>query len=638
MRPWSFPHLRPMHFRRSNRSRPPSSAVEEQRLALGARSLADFIAPAAVEVARNHVRLEHQYVRVLAVTGYPRTVSPGWLDALLAFAEPIEVSLHLTPLASRPMIATLTHKLVGLDSSRVLADRQGRLSDPERETAYADADQLREALQRGDERLFSVSLYVQIRATSPTALDALTQQVEGALAGILAQSRVALWEQDRAFRSCLPQGQDHLGIYHNLDTSSVATMFPFSSSNLTMPRGLLYGIATKSHAPVMVDPFDASLDNSNLTIFATSGAGKSYFCKLLLLRALLQGIDAIIIDPEDEYRALCQAVDGQYVRLASTSPHQINPFDLPPPDPTDREGRDPLAEQVTAVTALLELLLTDADLPLGAHERGLLDRAIYQTYATAGIHPGIPASYTRPAPLLRDLHAVLAASTDPATRRMADDLQRYVQGALAGLFAGPTNVALDRPCVVFNLQALETELRPVGIHLVTNFVWRQVRRQRRPRLLVVDEAWSLLQYPQGAAFLAGMARRARKYSLGLVTITQDVADALATPHGRTVLTNAASSLLLKQSASTIETVANAFALSSEERQYLLAAPRGEGLFCCRGARVALRVAASPREHTLATTAPQDLAARDAAETPVSAVPSEETFSGAAPFAPAAGGR
>ncbi|HEY8742696.1 MAG TPA: DUF87 domain-containing protein, partial [Chloroflexota bacterium] len=536
MRSLSIPHLRPMHVRRSNRSRPPSSAAEEQRLALGARSLADLIAPAAVEVARSHLRLEHQYVRVLAVTGYPRTVSPGWLDALLAFAEPIEVSLHLTPLASRPMIATLTHKLVGLDSSRIQADRQGRLSDPELETAYADANQMREALQRGDQRLFSVSLYVQLRAASPTALDTLTQQVEGAVAGILAQSRVALWEQERGFRSCLPQGQDQLGIYHNLDTSSVATMFPFSSSNLTMPHGLLYGIAAKSQAPVMVDPFDASLDNSNLAIFATSGAGKSYFCKLLVLRALLQGTAAIIIDPEDEYRVLCEAVDGQYVRLASTSPHQINPFDLPPPDPTDREGRDPLAEQVTAVTALLELLLTDADLPLGAHERGLLDRAIYQTYANAGIHSGVPASYARPAPLLRDLHAVLAAQTDLVTRRLADDLHRYVRGALAGLFAGPTNVRLDRPCVVFNMQALEPELRPIGIHLVTNFVWRQVRRQRRPRLLVVDEAWSLLQYPQGAAFLASMARRARKYHLGLVTITQDVADALATPHGRTVLT------------------------------------------------------------------------------------------------------
>jgi len=577
-------------------------------------------------VARDHVRLEHQYVRVLAVTGYPRTVSPGWLNPLLTFAEPLEVSMHLTPLASGPMLSTLSHKLVALHSSRLLADRQGRLSDPERETAYEDVERLRDALQRGVEHVFSVSLYVQVRATSPLALDALTLRVERTLAGMLAHSRVALWEQDRGFRSCLPQGQDQLAVYHNFDTTSLATMFPFSASNLTMPRGLLYGIASESHAPVLVDPFDDALDNSNLAVFATSGAGKSYFCKLLLLRALLQGIEALIVDPEDEYRLLCQAVDGQYVRLAGSSPHQLNPFDLAPLDPADGEGRDPLAEQVAAVTALLECMLTDAATPLPAHERGLLDRAIYQTYAGAAIHPGVTASYARPAPLLRDLYAVLAASADSGARQLADELHRFVHGAL------------DRPCVVFNLQALEPELRPIGIQLVTNFVWQQVRRRRRPRLLVVDEAWSLLQYPQGAMFLASMARRARKYSLGLVTITQDVADALATPHGRTVLTNAASALLLKQSASTIELVANAFALSSAERQYLLAAAKGEGLFCCRGARVALRIVASPKEHELATTAPRDLAARVAAEGAITRTRLVEVRPGPTPAAQAAGGR
>ncbi len=604
-----LPGLPSALFGRTGRARPQHSTAEEQRFALGARSLADLIAPAAMEVARDHVRLEQQYSRVLAVTGYPRAVGPGWLDPLLNFADPLEVSLHVAPLDSRHVVSALTRKLVALHSSRTLADRQGRLSDPERETAYEDAERLRDALQRGDERIFSVSLYVQIRASSPDALDALTQRVERTLAGLLAQSRVALWEQDRGFRSCLPFGEDDLGRYHNLETTSVATMFPFASSHLAMPQGLLYGIAADSHAPVLVDPFDAALDNSNLAIFATSGAGKSYFCKLLLLRALLRGIEAIIIDPEDEYRLLCRAVGGQEVRLPSTSPHQINPFNLPPPDRGDHEGQDPLAEQVVTLIALVELMLADPGQPLGTHERGVLERALYRTYAVAGIHPGREASYARPAPLLRDLHEVLAASEDATSRYLASNLHRYANGALAGLFSGPTNVALDRPCVVFNVQALEPELRPIGIHLVTNLVWRQVRQRHCPRLLVVDEAWSLLQYPHGAAFLGSMARRARKYHLGLITITQDVADALGTPHGRTVLTNAASSLLLKQSASTVGPVVDAFSLSREERRYLLAAAKGEGLFSCRGARVPLRVEASPKEHELATTAPRDLAQR-----------------------------
>jgi conjugal transfer ATP-binding protein TraC len=372
-------------------------------------------------------------------------------------------------------------------------------------------------------------------------------------------------------------------------------MFPFSSSALTMPAGVLYGIATASHSPVLIDPFDRSLENSNLAIFATSGAGKSFFCKLLLLRSRLRGIDAIVIDPEDEYRALCRALEGQYVRLASTSGQHLNPFDLPLDD------------------AFLELMLAELDRPLSNQERGLLDRALHQTYAEAGIQRGRPATYGRPAPLLRDLYGVLTRSEDAVARGLASRLERYVLGSLAGLFAGPTNVALDSRFLVFNLQRLERELQPLAIHAITAFVWNRVRQEVRPRLLVVDEAWSLLQYEQGAAFLGAMARRARKYALGLVTITQDVADALGNAHGRTVLTNAACTLLLKQSSSTIGPVAEAFALSDEERHYLLGAAKGEGLLFCRNTHLALHVVASAKEYALATSAPQDRTAGDVAQ-------------------------
>lgn len=593
----------PGHSQRVSHSNP-----DQLRFARGSRSVADLIAPAVVEVARDHLRLDTQFARTLVVTGYPRTVSPGWLAPLIDFEEPIELSLHLHPLQTAQMVSTLSHKLVQLHSSRLLAARGGRLPDPEREVAYEDAERLRDALQRGDEKIFSVALYILLRAGSLAALDALTRKVELTLGGMLAHARTAILEQDTAFQSCLPQGQDQLLLYRNLDTSSVATMFPFSSSSLTMERGVLYGIARHNHSPVIVDPFDESLENANMVVFATSGAGKSYFTKLMALRNLLLGVDFLVIDPEDEYRALCTAVDGQYVRLASTSAQHLNPFDLPPAD-QDEEARDPLAEQVAALLALLEIMLAEPGHGLTSHERALLDRALYHTYAASGITDDL-STHLRPPPLMRDLHAVLVDTPGEVAMSLAARLQRYVEGSLSGLFSAPTDVALDRRLVVFNIQALEPELRPLGVHLIATFVWNQVRRSRRPRLLIIDEAWSLVQYPEGGAFLAGMARRSRKYYLGLVTITQDVADFLGVDHGRTVLANAALKLLMKQDAAIIAPVVQAFRLSAEERQFLLAAGKGEGLFFARGSHVALKIEASPAEHRLATTSPRELARGD----------------------------
>jgi type IV secretory pathway VirB4 component len=402
-----------------------------------------------------------------------------------------------------------------------------------------------------------------------------------------------------------------------------------------MERGVLYGVATRSQSPVIVDSFDPSLENANLAVFAMAGAGKSYFVKLMALRNLLAGVDFLIVDPEDEYRALCAAAGGQYVRLASASPQHLNPFDLPPPTP--EEGRDPLAEQVAALLGLVEVMLTSgpATTGLDSHEKAVLDRALYRTYERAGITSD-PATHGRPAPLMHDLHRELEALAEQSSSELsavaaslASRLGRYVTGSLAaGLFAQPTDVALDRSLVVFNIQQLEEELRPVAIHLIASFVWNRVRRERRPRLLVVDEAWSLLRYPEGGAFISGMARRARKYYLGLVTITQDAADFLRSDHGRAVLVNAAMKLLMKQDPTTVDVVAEAFQLTDEERQYLLGANKGEGLLFGRGARVRLSIEASQGEHRVATTAPRELAERAAQAA------AERNGQGAASHAPA----
>jgi conjugal transfer ATP-binding protein TraC len=592
--------------RHSSQSAQPLSA-NERRFALGTRSLADLLAPAAVEVARDHVRLEYQYARVLAVVGYPRTVSPGWLTPLLEFEHPIEVSLHVHPLETASIVKLLSHKLVQLQSSRLVDMRSGRLADPEREVAFEDAERLRDALQRGEQRVFSASLYVLLRATSQRMLDDLTRRVETTLDGMLAHSRVAILEQERAFRACLPTARDELLTYRNLDTGSLATTFPFTSTSLSMERGVLYGVATRSQSPIIVDPFDASLENANLAVFAMAGAGKSYFVKLMALRNLLAGVDFLVVDPENEYGAVCEAAGGQFIRLASTSNHHLNPFDLPPDSELSSDGLDSLAEQVTAVVGLVNVMLSERGSSLNPYERSVLDGAAYAAYAAAGITRD-PASHARPAPLLSDLEQALENIDTDVAATLASRLRRYVSGSLAGgLFAGPTNVALNRRLVVFNIQQLEEELRPVAMHLIANFVWNRVRHERRPRLLVIDEAWSLLRYAEGGDFISGMARRARKYYLGLVTITQDVGDFVRSEHGRAVLVNAAMKLLLKQDSTTVEAVAEAFQLSADERHYVLAANKGEGLLFARGARLPLTIEASPLEHRLATTAPRELA-------------------------------
>lgn len=600
--PFPFPLLR---YQGRGSGSLPDAALDESLL-LGGRTVVDRIAPAALEVRRDHLRLERQYARVIAVTGYPRSVGPGWLQPLLHLAEPVEISMHVRPLPSHTMVASLSRKLVGLHSSQLLADRAGKLADPERETAYADAERLRDALQRDEERLHQVGLYVLIRAHSPQKLDDRTGHVERAIAGVLAQSRVALFEQEQGWHACLPQGSDRLGLVHNLDTSSLATTFPFTAGGFASPTGILYGVATDSHTPVLVDPFDqALLDNANLAIFAASGAGKSYFTKLLLLRLLLRGTEAVVIDPEDEYRALCQAVGGQRLRLSGGAGSRLNPFDLPP---DDQDAGNALAERVAALVQLIGLLVATWGAPLTPEERGVLDDALFATYAVAGISRD-PATHGRTPPLLRDLQAVLAQRTDPLAVSLASRLRPYTLGAMAELFASPTDAQLDRPLVVFSVRDLQPALRPLAIQIIANHVWDQARRRPRERLLIVDEAWSLLQYAEGAAFLDALARRARKHWLGLITITQDVADALGHPAGRAVLTNASCKLLLKQDSATIGPLADALHLSALERRHLLGAERGEGLFCWRDTRLPLRILASPREHALATTAPAEVFVR-----------------------------
>jgi hypothetical protein len=591
---------------------PAAGPKAEELFALGTGSLADLIAPSGCEIRADHLRLDGQYARVLAVTAYPRLVSPGWLSVLVETDLPIEASLHVQPLASADMVRSLGVQIARLQSSRLAALRGERIADPEREIALEDAERLRERLQRGEERLFAVSLYLLLRAKSLRELDELTRRVEEQLDALLAHSRRALWEQERGLRSSLPEGRDQLLVSRNLDTSALAATLPFVGPSLAMERGMLVGLASTSQTPVLLDPFDRSLDNANLVVVAAAGAGKSFFCKLLMLRQLINGTDCVAVDPEGEYSRIAEAADGQVVRLAASSGQRLNPFDLAPPGEHAASAslaeEDPLAERVTALLGLLDVMLagsarTGQPASLDNHERALLDRAILATYANAGITADV-ATHHRPVPLMKDLQYVLKQMPGEVAASLAVRLERYVSGSLsAGLFAGPTNVQLDRRLVIFNIQQLEDELRPLAIHLIASWVWARVRADRRPRLLVIDEAWSLLRF---GAFVAAIALRARKYYLGLVTITQQVADLSGEGHGETILSNASQILLLKQKADTIDAATERFRLTADERQLLLGADKGEGLLLVRGNRMPIQVVASKAEYRLATTNPRDL--------------------------------
>ena len=585
-------------------------SVDERRFASGERSAADLVAPAAIEETRSHVAIDGSYTRALALTDYPRHVSPNWLGRLIDSGEPLDLSLHIDPLDSAGAVRQLTHRLVELQSSRLLDAKVGRIASVEREIATEDVERLRDALERGDERVLSASLYLRLHGRTPAELDRSTARLEGTLGGMMAASRPALYEMLPGLLSCLPAGQDQLGRRRNLDTSSVATMIPFSSSHLAVERGLLYGRSVHNNSLVIFDPFGADLANANKVVFAKSGAGKSYACKVEALRALLLGIEYLVIDPENEYGRICDAVGGQMVRLSGTSPQRINPFDLPAAGKTDAETRDPLAERVLALQGLLGLMLAERGEQLDQRERGVLDAALYETYRGAGISEDV-TTHGRPVPVLRDLLAVLRAGDEPYG--LADRLERYVGGSLGRVFSEQTTVALDRPFVVFNVRDLEEELRPLATYLIADHVWREVRRAPRPRVLLIDEAWSLMRYPEGARFLAQMARQARKHWLGLTTVTQDVEDFLASPEGHTVLANSSVQLLMRQDSSTIGLVEQTFGLSAGERAFLLSCRKGEGLFMAGGNHIALRVEASPLEDDLSTTNPAELAAPAAEE-------------------------
>jgi hypothetical protein len=582
-------------------------------------SLSDLTAPASILLAADHLTVEHKQVRVLVVQHLPRVVSSGWLKPLADLDEPMEVSFHFQPRHSAFMIQQFRRRQMEYQSSRQLARSKGNEVDPHIKIAEEDVSDLIMRLASGEERMLDVTMLILLRGTNRRVLDERTERVRATLHNMLLVAREALFEQDKAFRSCMPHGHNELaGIL--LDSRSASTLFPFLSNSLFHPDGILEGI-TPQGDPVLLDAWGPDMANANRLILGPPGWGKSHYVKTMLMRLALKyrcaqhqhgmerNFQLITIDPEREYGRVALPFRGQMVRLAPGSQHHLNPFDLPHPTRGDAyEHGDRLADHIQKLHTLLEIMLADRT-PQGvgkldSQEKGLLDRALYEAYRRVGITSDVK-THDRPAPLMRDLYAVLESGVcGPDVMGLTPRLRRFVHGSLAGLFAGPTNVRLDQMIVNFDIHDLETELRPIGLFLVSNFVWTESFHSRIPRLLVVDEAATLYHYESGASFLEDFVRRARKYYVGVILISQHP----LLFQQSSIPANCATKVLLRQDATTLDLLEQMLKLSWREVQLLRHLPIGEALLLTGEKRLHVRFEASELEHLLATTNPQEIAA------------------------------
>jgi len=575
----------------------------------GITALRDFIAPSSVELKSTYFQLGTRVARTYYVYGYPRQLYTGWLSSLVNLDEVMDISMMIYPVESQVVLENLRKKVTQLEAGIQIDNEKGRVRDPAKQAAILDAEEMRDKLQVGEERFFRFGFYFTIFAGSVEELEFISHKVESMLGQQLVYSKAATSQQEQGLNSTVPQFTDQLQIRRNMSTGAISTSFPFTSADLSQENGILYGINMHNSGLVIFDRF--TLENGNAVVFAKSGAGKSFTVKLEALRSLMSGTEIFIIDPENEYERMCDAVAGAYVRLSLSSSTRINPFDLPHVIDTE-EADNALRSNLITLHGLLRLMMGGAQAQMvgGAQqmapaltpvEESDLDAALIETYAKAGI-TNDPLTHTSPPPTIADLYETLLhmGGTGP---QLAQRLRKYTSGTFAGIFSQPSNIDINNPLVVFNIRDLEDELRPVAMYIVLNFIWNKTKSDQRRRMLVVDEAWQLMKYEDSANFLFSLAKRARKYNLGITTITQDVEDFMGSRMGRAVVANASMQFLLKQSPSAVDVLADVFKLTAEERKRLSQFPVGQGLFFAGQSHVHLQVVASPTETGLISTNP-----------------------------------
>ena len=574
----------------------------EKAFLTGINTLRDIIAPSSLEFHSSYFRLGTKYGQTLYVYGYPRQLYTGWLSPLLNADEVLDVSMFIYPVETEIVMKNLRRKVTELEASLSLNNEKGLTRDPALEAALSDAEELRDQLQLGAEKFFRLGFYITLYAESLDEMNFVRSKIETMLGQQMLFSKVASSQQEQGLNATIPQMSDSLQIRRNMNTGAISTSFPFTSADLTQENGVLYGVNMHNNGLVIFDRY--TLENANMVVFAKSGAGKSFTVKLEALRTMMMGAEVLIIDPENEYQKLCEAVGGSYIRLSLSSDTRINPFDLPKVIDSD-EADNALRANIITLHGLFRLMLggtsVGAQVGLSPAEEADLDQALIDTYARAGITSD-PLTHNSVPPTIANLYDTLVhmGGTGP---QLAQRLRKYTTGTFAGIFSQQSNIDINNQMVVFNIRDLEDELRPVAMYIVLSHVWNIVRSNQKKRMLIVDEAWQLMKYDDSANFLFSLAKRARKYYLGLTTISQDVEDFMGSKLGRAIVSNSSMQLLLKQSSSAVDVLSDVFKLTEEERKRLANFPVGQGLFFAGQNHVHIQIIASEIEHRLVTTNP-----------------------------------
>ncbi len=559
-------------------------------------SLQDTLAPSALKVESKDFTIGDIKGRSYFIMSYPRFLNDNWLSPLINLDRVFDVSIHISPLDTGDVMKKFQRKVAEVQSQIMINEEKGMVRDPMLETAYEDLESLRNDLMQAQEKMFEVGVYITIYAKNDEDLEKVEKEIKSILESKLIQIRPALFQQDTAILTNLPIGKDELKVTTKLNTSPLSSTFPFVSFDLTSDKGILYGINRHNGSLILFDRF--SLENYNSIVFAKSGSGKSFTTKLEILRTLMFDTRVIVIDPEREYEALTEAVGGRYFNISLTSDHHINPFDLAKPAEGESMS-EVLRGNIVTLVGLFRVMLSG----LTPEEDAIIDRAITETYALKDITADSDFDDIDP-PLLSDFEMVLSGLE--GSESLMERLQKYTKGSWSGFLNQPTNVDIDQVCVSFSIRDMEDDLKPVAMFLISHYIWNAIRKDIRKRLLVVDEAWIMMKSPDTASFLYGLAKRGRKYYLGLATITQDVNDFLQSEYGVPIITNSSIQLLLKQSPTTIDLVQKTFNLTDEEKFLLLESNVGEGIFFAGLKHAAIKVIASHTEDQIITSDPEQI--------------------------------
>jgi len=558
----------------------------------------DIIAPSSISVASDHLKLGKRIAKSFFIFSYPRYLSTAWFSPVINLDTPMDVSMFIHPVETSRVLKQLRKRVTEVQAEIMERQEKGLIRDPALETAYQDIEQLRDRLQTAQERMFKFGLYLTVYGNNEKEIREVETTLRQILESRLIYIKPALYQQKEAFDSTSPYGLDKLMVHTTMNTGPLSSIFPFVSFDLSSNEGILYGINRHNNSLILFDRF--SLENANSILFAKSGSGKSYAVKLEILRSLMLGVETIILDPENEYKFLSDAVGGSFFSMSLASENHINPFDLAKPT-EDEKPADILRSNIINLEGLLRIMLGG----LTPEEDAIIDRALTETYAAKDITTeSDPTTWPDKIPLMSDFEQILENMEGAAS--LVRRVRKFTKGTFASFFNQPTNISMDKPFVVFGIRDMEDELRPIAMFIIMRYIWNKVKSELKKRILVVDEAWWIMQTEDGASFLFGICKRARKYWLGVTTITQDVGDFMKSDYGRPIITNSSLQILLKQSPATIDVVQKTFNLTDEEKYLLLEAEVGEGIFFAGQKHVAIKVVASYTEDQIITTSPEEV--------------------------------